>query len=251
MITKTLLTLTFAASLLKAQAAEFDHNHAEFTKILKGVVQNERVNYTKLKQDPDPLGAYIDSLGAVSASQFSAWSEEQRLAFLINLYNASTLKLVTDHYPVESIKNIGTLLQKTWDIEVVPFLGTKVSLNHIEHKQIRANYTDPRTHFALVCASIGCPPLRSEAFAASRLSAQLDEQGKAFLRSESKNRVDVKNGTLYLSPIFQWFEADFIKTSGSIAKFVAPYFSFADEKAILSEKLKIEYTDYNWSLNKL
>ena len=251
MIPKTLLILTFAASLLSAQAAEFDHNHADFTKVLQGVVKNGRVDYAMLKKDPNPLGAYIESLGAVPASQFDTWSKDQRLAFLINLYNASTLKLVADHYPVKSIKDIGNFLQKTWDIEVVPFLGNKVSLDHIEHKRIRANFSPARTHFALVCASIGCPTLRPEAFVASRLSAQLDEQGKAFLRTESKNRVDVKKGKLYLSPIFKWFEADFVKESGSIEKFVAPFFSASDEKIILSGDLKIEYTDYNWSLNKV
>lgn len=247
-----LLTATVAAPLiftLPVQAGDFDHSHAAFSAILKEAVKNERVDYAALKRNPAPLAGYLGSLAGVKESEFKGWAKEQRLAWLINLYNAATIKLVTEKYPVKSIKDIGSTFKGPWDQAVVPLFGKMVTLNHIEHELIRPQYAEPRAHFGLVCASVGCPPLRSEAFVADRLGAQLDEQGRIFLATTSKNKVDVKAGVLYLSPIFKWFTKDFTDKSGSVEKFVAPYFGEADAKAILGGNLKIKYTDYDWSLN--
>lgn len=119
-----------------------------------------------------------------------------------------------------------------------------------ENNILRPNYNDPRVHFAVNCASIGCPALRSGAFRADKLSSQLDEQTRAFLGDPSKNRVDSKNKTLYLSSIFDWFKSDFVKKSGSVEKFIAPYLSAGDKKEVLGGGLSIKYTDCSWSLNK-
>ena len=242
--------LNVAAGPLRAEEPAFDHTHAAFTQVLKSAVKNERVDYAALKKNPDPLGAYIETLGAVSEGTFNDWSKSQRLAFLINLYNASTIKLVIDYYPVKSIKDIGTIFKGPWSQSVVPLFGEKVTLDHIEHDIIRKKYGEPRAHFALVCASVGCPPLRIEAYDADRLSEQLADQGRIFFATSSKNRVDSKAGVLYLSPIFKWFSADFTDYAGSVEKFVAPYFGETDRKAIRSGDLKIKYTEYDWSLNK-
>lgn len=244
-----LTALSFGSSS-PAQAADFDHTHAAFTAVLQGSVKSERVNYAALKSKPDALGGYLASLAAVPEKEFNAWNKEQRLAFLINLYNAATIKLVIDNYPIKSIKDIGNFIKGPWHQPVVHVFDQTVTLNHIEHDIIRANYGEPRAHFALVCASIGCPPLRAEAFEATRLNGQLDDQGRVFFASSAKNRVDAKGGVLYLSPIFKWFSADFTGKSGSVEKFVAPFFNEADKAAILSGKLSIEYTEYSWSLNK-
>lgn len=233
-----------------AEEADFDHTHAAFTAVLKDSVKNERVNYAALKSKPDPLGTYLTSLAAVPEKTFNSWSKDQRLAFLINLYNASTLKLVIYHYPVKSIKDIGSFFKGPWDQPVVQVFGQTVTLNHIENDIIRAKYGEPRAHFALVCASIGCPPLRAEAFDAAKLNEQLDDQGRAFFATSAKNRVDAKGGVLYLSPIFKWFKSDFTGKSGNLEKFVAPFFNDADKTAILSGKLNIQFTDYDWSLNQ-
>jgi len=250
----TFLTVLAAFSLTSlsgfAQDSGFDHTHAAFTAVLQSHVKNEKVNYAALKASPDALGSYLASLAAVKEGIFNGWSKDQRLAFLINLYNAATLKLVVDHYPVKSIKDIGSFIKGPWDQPVVHVFGQTVTLNHIEHDIIRAKYDEPRAHFALVCASIGCPPLRAEAFDAARLNEQLDDQGKVFFATTAKNRVDAKGGVLYLSPIFKWFTKDFTAKSGSVDKFVAPFFNDADKASILSGKLDIEYTDYSWSLNK-
>lgn len=250
----TFLTALAAFSLTSlsgfAQDGGFDHTHAAFTSVLQSHVKNEKVNYAALKASPDALGSYLASLAAVKEGTFKSWSKDQRLAFLINLYNAATIKLVVDHYPVNSIKDIGSFLKGPWDQPVVHVFGQTVTLNHIEHDIIRAKYDEPRAHFALVCASIGCPPLRAEAFDAARLNEQLNDQGKLFFATTTKNRVDAKVGVLYLSPIFKWFTKDFTTKSGSVEKFVAPFFNEADKAAILSGKLDIEYTEYSWSLNK-
>ena len=245
-----LAVIAFATVPAFAQDGGFDHTHAAFTAVLKSTVKSERVNYAALKKNPDALGAYLASLAAVKDGTFNGWSKNQRLAFLINLYNAATLKLVVDNYPVKSIKDIGSLLKGPWDQPVVHVFGQTVTLNHIEHDIIRAKFDEPRAHFALVCASIGCPPLRAEAYDAARLDEQLNDQGRVFFATRSKNRVDAKGGVLYLSPIFKWFPKDFTAKVGSVEKFVAPFFNEADKAAILSGKLRIEYTEYGWSLNK-
>jgi hypothetical protein len=233
-----------------ASAEGFDHGHQAFTKVLSTHVGKGKVDYAALKKRPSELNAYLDTLAAVSKKDYDRWSKQQQMAFLINLYNAATLKLIIDHYPVKSIKDIGSIIKGPWKQEVVRLWGKKVTLDHVEHDLLRPGFKDPRVHFAVNCASIGCPDLRNEAFQASKLEDQLDEQARGFLRDSSRNRLDAKNKTLHLSLIFKWFKEDFVNKSGSVEKFVAPYFEDADRSVIQRGGLEIEYTDYNWNLNK-
>lgn len=228
-------------------ARAFDHTHAEFTEVLRVHVKGATCDYAALKKSPQKLESYLASLASVKESDFQTWTESRQIAFLANLYNASTLKLVVDHYPVKSIKDIGGLLSSPWKQPVVGLFGEKVTLDHVEHGLLRKNYREPRVHFAVNCASIGCPNLRAEAFQADTLDAQLDEQARLFLSDKTRNRVEGK--TLYLSPIFDWFAEDFTR-AGLLAEFVAPYFPADDRKAIASGGLKVRFTDYNWSLNQ-
>lgn len=246
----TFLAILPALSLPASAQSGFDHSHAALTAILQNRVKNERVDYATLKSNPAPLAAYLDTLAAVPESAFKAWNREQRLAFLINLYNAATIKLVLDHYPVKSIKDIGGLLSGPWKQPVVRAFGKTWTLDNIEHDMIRPVLQEPRAHFAVNCASLGCPPLRAEAYDAARLDEQLDNQGRVFLGTTAKNRVDAKGGKLYLSPIFKWFASDFTGKAGTIEKFVAPFFPESDRGAVLSGRLKIIWTDYSWALNK-
>lgn len=250
---KTIFTVAAATPLtftIPAQAGAFDHSHAAFTEVLKANVASERVDYEAIKKNPAPLATYLGTLAAVKEAEFKGWKKEQQLAFLINLYNAATIKLVAENYPVRSIKKIGSVLKGPWDQEVVTLFGKTVTLNYIEHERIRPVFGEPRAHFALVCASVGCPPLRAEAFTADKLGAQMDEQGRIFFATKSKNSIDAAGGVLHLSPIFDWFKKDFTDKAGSVEKFVAPYFPEADAKVILSGKLKVKFTEYDWSLNK-
>ncbi len=229
---------------------DFDRSHSALTLILGAHVKGKKVDYAGLKRNPKPLDVYLDSLAAVSESSFNGWPRDERMAYLINLYNAATLKLVIDHYPVDSIKDIGGLFSGPWKQPVVRLFGKKQTLDYIENDLLRPKFNDPRIHFAINCASIGCPSLRAEAYQASKLDPQLNEQGRIFLGDSSKNRVDAKSGVLYLSPIFKWFKQDFTGKSGSVEKFVAPLFNDEQGKVILRGGLGIKYTDYNWDLNK-
>ena len=244
-------TLLAAALTLTAStaAADFDHSHALLDQVLKAHVQDALVNYPALKANPKDLNAYLDQLAAVTEADFQKWPEKQQLAYLINLYNAATLRLILDHYPIASIKKIGGFLSGPWKQEVVRLFGKTTTLGAVEHEILRVKYTEPRVHFAIVCAAYGCPPLRSEAYVADRLGQQLDDQGKRFLGTAAKNSVDARARVLYLSPIFKWFSEDFEKKSGSVIKFVAPFFPDDARKEIDKGGLKIKYTGYDWSLN--
>ena len=233
-----------------ASAAEFDHTHARLDQLLKRHVTDALVDYPALKADAKQLDACLDELAAVREADFQKWTQPPQLAFLINLYNAATLRLILDHYPIKSIKQIGSLLKGPWDQPVVRLFGATVTLGHVEHEILRKKYTEPRVHFAIVCAALGCPTLRNEAYVGDKLDAQLDDQGKKFLGNNRKNSVDAKNRVLNLSPIFKWFSGDFEKKSGTVLKFVTPFFP-ADAQAELAKgNFKISYTDYDWSLNE-
>jgi hypothetical protein len=241
--------LLFALFTLRAAAAEFDHTHALLTGVLARHVKDARVDYAALQAQPAGLNRYLDQLAAVSQADFAKWSEPRRMAFLSNAYNAWTLKLVIDHYPVKSIKRIGGLFSSPWEQPVVRLFGGKLTLNTLEHGMLRVDYNEPRLHFALVCAAKGCPPLRAEAYVDTRLDEQLTDQARQFLATPDKNRVEAGARTVYLSPIFKWYGGDFEKKSGSVLAALKPYWPEKSAAALGKGDFKIRYTDYDWSLN--
>jgi hypothetical protein len=218
--------------------------------VLKKHLKNGLVNYKALKGDRSDLDDYLKQTSVVREPEFKSWSKDQQLAFYINLYNAETFQLIIDHYPVASIKKIGGIFSGPWDQVVVELFGKKTTLNNLEHGIIRKQFSDARIHFALVCAAKGCPPLRAEPFVAEKLDAQLGDQGNLFLSELTKNRVDTKTKTVYLSKIFSWYAGDFEKSSGSVLLFVRPFFPDGDRKALLQPGYSISYTAYDWSLNE-
>lgn len=252
-------------ALAQAQSA-FDHSHAALTELLKKHVvllrggQESQVRYAALKTDRPALKAYLDSLSAVSEPAFVSFTKPQRQSFLINAYNAFTLELILTKYPdLESIKDLGSLLQSPWKPKWVPLLGTKVSLDDIEHGMLRkrGSYDDPRIHAAVNCASIGCPALREEAFVAERLNAQLDQQMLRFMSDRTRNRWNAQRGRLEVSKIFDWFGEDFRlghQGVASLPAFLARYAEQladapADRERIRSQQADIAYLDYDWKLN--
>ncbi len=230
-----------------ASAAAFDHRHELFTKILARHVRDNRVDYPGLKTLPEDLTRYLDNIAAVTKAEFGRWDDPRQIAFLINAYNAATLRLVIDHYPLKSIKDIGSLFKGPWDQRVVRLFGDSITLNALEHDLLRKNYNEPRLHFALVCAAKGCPPLRAESYIASRLEEQLVDQAKTFLADPTKNRVDASSATLHLSPIFQWYASDFEKKHGSVLAALKVYWP---KEYAAADGFRIRYTDYDWSLNE-
>lgn len=258
--------LLFAALLFTAAiagAVEFDHTHAGYDALLKQFVVDGRVDYQGLKSDPSALNHYLDSLAGISETTFKTWTESKQLAFLINLYNAATLKLIVDHYPIKSIKDIGSFFKGPWDQPVVGLFGKTITLDNLEHDIVRVQYSEPRIHLALVCAAKGCPTLRSEAYVAGRLDAQLDDQSRRFLASPAGLRIDRDSKTVSFSSIFKWYGKDFIdrfspatgfpgldKTEGAVAHFSSGYLSATDGDYLKSGAYSVKYLDYDWSLNE-
>ena len=263
------ICLSLAATLLPAQtlAAAFDHQHNGFTAVLKQQVRwnaegtATAVNYAALKAQPAALNAYTASLSKITAAELKSFSKAQRRAFLINAYNAFTVQLILSKYPdLKSIKDLGGVFSSPWKKSFVPLLGRTISLDEIEHTLIRgaADFDDPRIHFAVNCASIGCPALRDEAYTADKLDAQLFDQTQRFLKDRSRNYFNAKNNTLNLSMIFKWYGSDFERgflNAKSVVEFVANYgtslaLTKAQEQAIKSGTVDLEYTEYDWLLNK-
>ncbi|MBL7648813.1 MAG: DUF547 domain-containing protein [Candidatus Hydrogenedentes bacterium] len=243
-----MLNMILPLAIALAAGGNFDQSHAALDSILKARVSQGLVDYKGLQADRAPLDAYLAQAGAVPMAEFQQWTREEQLALLINVYNAATLQLIIDGYPVDSIKSLGGLVKSPWSREIVQLFGKKISLDTLEHKIIRKNYQEPRIHFAVVCAAMGCPPLRAEAYTGARLEEQLDAQTREFLTTPAKNRVDAEKKTLWLSPIFKWYGDDFETTSKSLAAFVAPYIGAAEGANL--DDFAIEYTDYDWSLNE-
>jgi len=233
------LAAAVAVTLPLGMAREFDHADALYGTVLEKHVTDGRVDYPALKANPVFLNRYLARLGSVREETFKAWKETEQLAFLINLYNAATLRLIINHYPVKSIKDIGGFFKGPWDREIVPLFGKTVSLDHLEHDIIRKEYNEPRIHMALVCAARGCPTLRGEPYTGARLDEQLDDQAGIYLKSPAGLRIDRAKGVAYVSAIFKWFKEDF----QSVRDFVERH-SGAD----LTE-FKIRHIDYDWSLN--
>ena len=229
-------------------AAEFDQTYALFNGVLTNGVKDARVNYAALKAHPQELNRYLDEVAAVTKPEFKQWNEQQQIAFLLNAYNAYTLRLIIDHYPINSIKDIGHIWSGPWDQPVVKLFGETITLNTVEQKILRVDYAEPRIHFALVCAAKGCPPLRSEAYVGARLDQQLGDQARLFLATTNKNRVDGGAQVVYLSPIFKWYGGDFEKKSGSVLAALKPYWPAKPVAGY--DNFQIRYTDYDWSLNE-
>ncbi len=228
-------------------AGAFDQSHALLDGVLKKyVTADAKVKYKSLKANRTDLDTYLGQVSAVTSSEFDGWTKEQQLALLINLYNAATLQLIIDHYPVESIKKIGGVFKGPWKQPVVRLFGKVITLDTLEHKVLRTQYSEPRLHFAIVCAAKGCPPLRAEAYTGAQLDAQLEEQGRRFLADTKKNYVT--GDALFLSPIFKWFEEDFTKTKKYVTNYVRDYFP-KDTAAKIGSGFPVKFTDYDWSLN--
>lgn len=269
---RKMLAFTATTGLLMAglpaqgQTGAFDHSHGAWTVLLKKHVRlvdggsASNVRYAGMAAERAALKSYLANLSAVSAKDFAAFSRGQQMAFLINAYNAFTVELILTRYPkLESIKDLGSLFQSPWKPKFVPLLGTSMSLDEIEHENLRARgrYDDPRVHFAVNCASIGCPALREEAFVAERLDSQLDEQAQRFMSDRTRNRWNAQAERLEVSKIFDWFGEDFRGGHRGITSANVFYARYADQLAdkpesrarLRSLKFDVSYLDYDWKLN--
>ena len=249
-----------------AAAQAFDHSHAAWTTLLKRHVvllrggQASQLRYAGFLAERALLRTYLDSLSAVPQAAFDGSTKPQQQAFLINAYNAYTVELILTRYPdLKSIKDLGSVFSSPWKPKWIDLLGTRMSLDDIEHAMLRRRgaYDDPRVHFALNCASIGCPMLREEAFVPERLEAQLEQQAERFMADRTRNRWNVQRQRLELSKIFDWYGEDFRlghRGIGSLAAFAARYADRladtpADRDRIRAGTPDVAFLDYDWALN--
>ncbi|MFQ5584437.1 MAG: DUF547 domain-containing protein [Calditrichia bacterium] len=238
-------------------ATRAQEKHAIFSEILKEYVVNSLVTYESLRND-SRLETYLGQLSSTNPDEIS--DEKERLAFWINAYNAYTLKIVCDNYPLKSIKDLNTggtiiayALKKTvWDKDFVVINNRKMTLNNIEHKIVRPIFKDPRAHFALVCAARSCPPLRNEAYEGFKLDDQLNGQGRIFLNDINMNYFEPEKKIAHLSKILDWYGKDFGDSDEEILLFITRFLPGDLAAAIRAEpkEWKIKHTKYDWSLNE-
>lgn len=238
--------LSFAIFLLSISsiAVAQSPTHLEFDALLKKHVTTDGiVNYKGFIADSLLLNKYLNDL--TSHPPLDNWTENEKLAFWINAYNAFTIQLIIRHYPIKSIKDLGGKVYKIntpWDIKFIRIGNEIYDLNNLEHSILRKQFTEPRIHFALNCASKSCPKLRNEAYIASKLNNQLNDQAKSFI-NDSRYNVILENEAK-LSRIFQWYRGDFA-TKMSFEAFISQW-----SPEVVTSETDISYMEYNWDLNE-
>lgn len=260
------ILMTLAGLALSASAPAFDHGHKAWDELLHRhvrYVENgnaSRVDYAGVAKDRAALAAVLGDYQKVARGEFDAWTKPQQQAFLINAYNAFTIeKILTRHPGIKSIRDFGTVFGNPWKDKFFTLFGQPSFLDQVEHEILRKEgvYDDPRVHVAVVCASIGCPMLRNEAFVADRLEAQLEEALRRFLSDRTRNRYNPQSGKLEVSRIFDWYGKDFEKGHKGFASVKQALSRYADlladkpaDRAIVkARQAEVTFLDYDWSLN--
>jgi hypothetical protein len=260
---KRLFVAALASVLWMSAASAAGFDHSAWDALLKQHVvaitdgHATQVDYAGMAKDRTKLKSYLGAVSSIPKGTFDAWPKNEQLAFLINAYNAYTVELILTKYPdLKSIKDLGSFISSPWKKKFIPLFGETISLDNIEQDMIRSDkYAEPRIHFAVNCASIGCPALRTEAYTGANLTAQLDDSTRKFLGDRSRNRLDGK--TLEVSHIFKWYKGDFTRGwqgFNSVEQFFTTYSSAlglspADVQKLKSDAIEIDYLDYNWNLN--
>jgi hypothetical protein len=231
-----------------------DHEHPAWTALLRQYVHDGEVDYAGLQAHGQPaLTAYLRSLEALGPEAYARFTREQRLAFWMNVYNAYTVRLILDHYPLKSIRRIGWLPLAAFRARFIPLRvlgGTeKLSLWQVEHTHLRRELKDPRIHFAIVCASRSCPKLRGEAYRASEVDAQLEDAARDFVRDSFRNRVDPARGKAEVSRIFKWYRGDFERDGRTLGEYIAQYAEPAQAEVLCKQGSRPGFLGYDWGLN--
>jgi hypothetical protein len=253
----------------------FDQSHSVYNSLLKKYVKNGRVDYSGFIASKQEFVSYLNTLGSVKQSEYDNWTEEEKLAFWINAYNAFTIKAIIDHYPItRSFSIVGLFvpsnsilqIKGVWDKLKFKAVGNEVTLEDIEHEILRKKFDEPRIHMALNCASVSCPDLRNEAYVSGRLEEQLTQASTAFMNNPEKGLyIDEGDGIVKLSKIFNWFGDDFIPIYGdghsfqgrsekenAALNFALVYVDSDSKKEYLKRNnFRIGYLNYDWHLNEL
>lgn len=237
--------------LLALRALAFDLDHAGLQRVLEAHLRDGRVDYAALKANPAPLDAYLRSLAPVDVDRLAP---ADRTAFWINAYNALTIDLVADAWPIASIRDLDG--GRVWDTRRFPVAGRSVTLNDIEHRVLRP-LGDARVHAALNCASLGCPALAPQVYTGAALDAQLDAASRRFVADAT-----LAGGVLTVNRIFDWYGEDWLPAWGrtrfdipgldgkaeAIANFVATY-APQWAPALRAGGYAVRYAEYDWRVN--
>ncbi|MDT8300310.1 MAG: DUF547 domain-containing protein [Sedimentisphaerales bacterium] len=267
-----IMSFVFSSQTLAVESEKQGFDYSDFADALKINVDDVgMVNYRKLKAEPQKLRTFITELENLDRKDFDEWDDNEKIAFWLNAYNALTLKAIIDNYPIKSSffksriypQNSIRQIAGVWDKIKFNVMGQNLTLEHIEHKILRVKFDEPGIHMAMVCAAMGCPSLRNEPYTGNKLIEQLDDQARRFLANPEKFKIARTDSRIYLSPIFKWFAADFIKKHGpeknigrhnkeesAVLNFIASYLDKVQKEYVLTGKFKIKYLKYDWSLNE-
>lgn len=257
------LVLAFLAT---SAFAQLDHSHKAWEELLKKHVRYvqggsaSRVDYAGFMKDRALLKAVLDDYQKVPRAEFEKWTKPQQQAFLANAYNAFTIEKILTRYPnIKSIRDFGTVFGNPWKDRFFTLFGQPSYLDQIEHEMLRKEgvYDDPRVHVAVVCASIGCPMLRNEAFTPEKVEAQMEDGMRRFLSDRTRNRYNPQSRKLEISRIFDWYGKDFEKghkgfasVKGTMARYADLLAdSPADREAVRSQAADVAFLEYDWALN--
>lgn len=262
-------------SLPITAAAQQSFDYSSYNSLLKNNVKNGRINYSNIKsKDIVLLRDFLNRIATVDPIDFENWDKNEQLAFWINTYNAITIFGITENYPIEyggilsrmrfprsSVRQI----KDFWKTVFVKVMGKEITLDHIEHKIVRKKFDEPRIHFALVCASLGCPKLLDEAYLPESLDDQLETVAADFVNEDYYVDFNTGKSELYLSSIFDWYKEDFDavineswlrKYDDGVRGILQFLIKYHNEDTRLStflrdNKVRIKYFDYDWQLNEM
>jgi hypothetical protein len=229
------------------------------------------VNYSRLKQERAELDKFVRALRDLDAATFLNWPDVEKIAFWLNAYNALTLKVIIDNMPAvsgsgrsdgKSLKSIRQI-RGVWDKKKFSIMQRNLTLDQIEHEILRKEFKEPRIHFALNCASKGCPVLRREPYVGQNLERQLESQAKIFLSNRQNFYIDRAKRKVYLSSILKWYGDDFVdvyaprtgfsehnKKKKAVLYFVSLYLKEEDSRYLAEKNFSVRYLKYDWSLNE-
>ncbi len=260
----------------KADNTDFDQSYEIYNSLLQKYVSKGRVNYQGFIESRGELEVLLKSMGSVDPVEFDSWSEHEKLAFWINAYNIFTIKAIIDHYPIKrSFSLVGIFyapsnsilqIKGVWKKLQFRAVGRTVTLDEIEHEILRKEFNEPRIHTAIVCASVSCPDLSSEAYTGEKIEEQLAVASVRFVNNPDKGvSIDEKDGRVKISKIFKWFGDDFIKNYGdgakfknkslknnSVLNFILDYLVSESKKEYIKKNdIKLGYLKYDWHLNEM
>ncbi len=226
-----------------SSSVSFDHSALD-NLLRQHVDEDGWVDYQAIRSDVTALDSYLQQ---IAEAPFEELGRDEKLALLINAYNAATLKLIVESMPLESIMEIPAA--ERWEAERWEVAGHTWSLNQIEHEQIRPHFAEPRIHFALVCAAVGCPPLRNEAYTSDRVEEQLDAQARYVHDHETWFAFDPSADRVSLTKLYSWYGNDFEQVAGSVLEYAARYSEPLNQTLGAGATPQIEWLSYDWALN--